>query len=150
MNVLRRRGGGAGASGQSLVEFSLAVTVFVFILLAIFDFGRAIFMYNGVSQAAREIARTTSVHPGSVALGDSPETAETVTAQGALVPGLQTPPTYECVNGSGTTYSAGYQCQSGTDYVKVTVSASFRPITPFISWLGNFTLSASSAIRIPG
>lgn len=148
MTLLRRPA--ERAAGQALVEFALAIVVFVFILMGIFDFGRAIFMYNGVSQAAREIARATSVHPGSLTLGDSLETQDAVTAQRALVPGMQTPPTYECVNGSGTAYAAGYQCQSGTDYVRVTVSASFRPITPFISWLGNFTFSSSSSIRLPG
>jgi Flp pilus assembly protein TadG len=131
------------------VEFSLAVTIFIFILMAIFDLGRAIFMYNGVSQAAREIARTTSVHPGALTLGDSIDTAETVTAQQALVPGLQVPPTYQCVDGSGAP-STNDPCASGVDYVKVTVTASFRPITPIISFVGDVTLSASSSIRLPG
>ena len=53
-------------TGQALVEFSLAFIVFVVLLMAIFDFGRGIFMFNGVSQAAREIARATSVEPGIV------------------------------------------------------------------------------------
>ena len=45
---------GAGR-GQALVEFSLAVTVFLLLVMAIVDFGRGIYMYNGVSQAAREV-----------------------------------------------------------------------------------------------
>jgi Flp pilus assembly protein TadG len=153
MSALLRPPRDARATGQALVEFALAVVVFVFLLMAVFDFGRAIFMYNGVSQAAREIARTTSVHPylsTTATLGQSPETQATITAQRALVPGLETPPTFECVNGSGVAYSAGYQCESGTDYVRVTTRASFRPITPLISWLGDFSLSSSSSIRIPG
>ena len=62
--------------GQALVEFSLAVTVFLLLMMAIVDFGRGIYMYNGVSQAAREVARTTSVHPGSP-LGSSTDATDT-------------------------------------------------------------------------
>ena len=38
--------------GQALVEFALAITVFLLLMMAIVDFGRGIYMYNGVSQAA--------------------------------------------------------------------------------------------------
>ena len=53
------------ARGQALVEFALAITVFVFLMMGVLDFGMAIYKYNGVSQAAREIARVASVHQGS-------------------------------------------------------------------------------------
>ena len=38
--------------GQALVEFSLAIMIFLAMLMGIFDLGRAIFAYNGVSEAA--------------------------------------------------------------------------------------------------
>ena len=34
------------------MEFALAITVFLLLMMAIVDFGRGIYMYNGVSQAA--------------------------------------------------------------------------------------------------
>ncbi len=74
-------------SGQALVEFSLAIMVFLVMVLALFDLGRGVYMYNGVSEAAREIARVTAVHPG-VTLGASTETADRIAVQRALVPGL--------------------------------------------------------------
>ena len=48
--------------GQSLVEFSLVLIPFLLILMGIIDLGRGIYTYNGVAQAARELARVTSVH----------------------------------------------------------------------------------------
>jgi Flp pilus assembly protein TadG len=47
--------------GQSIVEFALVLPVFVLILVGVFDFGRAIYAYNTVSQAAREGARLAIV-----------------------------------------------------------------------------------------
>ena len=141
--------------GQALVEFSLALVVFVLLVMAVFDFGRAIFTFNGVSQAAREIARTTSVHLGGdddAELGSSQETNETFVVQRALVPGLtfawQTDVT--CVDGNGVAHAARDPCVAGVDYVKVRVSAPYRPVTPLLNFLGQFTFEGFSTIRIPG
>ncbi len=40
--------------GQALVEFSLILIPFLWILMGIVDLGRGIYIYNGVNQAARE------------------------------------------------------------------------------------------------
>ena len=78
--------------GQALVEFSLAIIVFLMLLMGVFDLGMGIYKFNGVSQAAREIARAASVHPctnpDACTLGDSAEVAAVVATQKALVPGL--------------------------------------------------------------
>jgi Flp pilus assembly protein TadG len=131
-----------------VAEFALASTVFFLLLFAILDFGRAIYIYNGVSQAAREIARTTSVHPGTLTLGNSLETAETIAVQRNLVPGLSASPTFECVDDTGTAYPSGYQCVSGQDYVKVTVAAPWSPVAPLLNFLGSFNLQSSSSMRL--
>jgi Flp pilus assembly protein TadG len=47
--------------GQSLVEFALIVPIFVLVLIGIFDFGRAIYAFNTINQAAREAARLAIV-----------------------------------------------------------------------------------------
>ena len=49
-------------SGQALVEFAIAVIPFLMLLMAVVDLGRGIYMLNGTSEAARDIARVTSVH----------------------------------------------------------------------------------------
>jgi Flp pilus assembly protein TadG len=47
--------------GQALVEFALILPIFLLILFGLFDFGRAIYAYNTISQAAREAARLAIV-----------------------------------------------------------------------------------------
>jgi hypothetical protein len=51
----------ARCRGQSLVEFTLVVPLFVVMLFGIFDGGRAVYMTSVLSQAAREAARVASV-----------------------------------------------------------------------------------------
>ena len=52
-------------NGQGLVEFALILPVLVLIFMGIVDFGRAIYAYNAVSNAAREGARTGIVDQGT-------------------------------------------------------------------------------------
>lgn len=52
MRTFRRR-----ARGQSLVEFALILPIFLLMIMGVVDFGRAIYAYNAVSNAAREGAR---------------------------------------------------------------------------------------------
>jgi len=129
--------------GQALVEFSLSVLIFLVLVLSLFDFGRAIFMYNGVSQAAREIARTASVEY-SATVGASQEVTDTIDVQKALVPALGDP-VFDCVDSAGVSQPLD-QCDSEEDYVKVTISAPYSPVTPLLSFLGSFDLSSSSTI----
>lgn len=132
------------AGGQALVEFSLAIIIFLVLLMGIFDFGRGIYMYNGVSQAAREIARRTSVYP-SVTLGSSTQSQAVVAIQQGLIPGLQAP-TYACLTITGTA-SGNTPCASG-EFVQVTITATYRPIS-LLGFLGDIPLRASSSIQIP-
>ncbi len=62
--------------GQSMVEFALVLPIFVLILVGIFDFGRGIYAFNTISNAAREGARLAIVdqtvpHIQEVAAGAS-------------------------------------------------------------------------------
>jgi Flp pilus assembly protein TadG len=141
----RLRGARNDEPGQAMVEFALTVTLFVLLVMGILDLGRGIFVYNGVSEAAREIARVTSVHPGST-LGNSPETAAVVAAQQRFVWNLSNP-TFSCVDIDGTAISG--QCEPG-DWVRVDVSATYTPITPVLTVLvGTKVLSSSSSVQIP-
>jgi hypothetical protein len=140
----RRTSRGDGERGQALVEFSLTFLVFVTMLMGLVDLGRAVYAFNGVSQAAREIARATSVHPGTT-LGDSAQTAAVLATQQGLVQGLGSP-NFACVDIDGSAIAG--DCVPG-DWVKVSISATFQPITPVVSFLGAVTLSSSSSIEIP-
>lgn len=56
----RRRGD--GARGQALVETALVLPLFLLIVVALFDLGRATFAYNTLTNAAREGARMAIVN----------------------------------------------------------------------------------------
>ena len=132
-----------GARGQALVEFTLAVFVFLFLMMAIFDFGRAIMQYNGVAQAAREIARVTAVHEGTdftTSAGRSAETNAVIATQKLLVPNLQDP-TIKCVDIDGSVI-AGH-CVEG-NWINVHIVAPYTPITPLLGLVGTWDLFSSS------
>lgn len=48
-------------AGQALVEFSLTIVILWMVLIGIIEFGRIVWLYNTVSNLAREIARYTIV-----------------------------------------------------------------------------------------
>ena len=48
--------------GQLLVEFAIGATVFFFLVFAIVDFGRALYVYDLVGQSARVATRYASVN----------------------------------------------------------------------------------------
>jgi hypothetical protein len=81
-------------------------------------------------------------------MGDSFETNETIAVQVGLVPGLTVPKPFPCANDAGTNYGSSYQCVSKQDYVKVTVSAQWSPITPILAFLGSISLSSTSSMRL--
>jgi hypothetical protein len=108
------------------------------------DLARAVFTFNGVAQAAREIARETSVHPGTGALGDSPESQAAYATQAGIVPGLQTP-VYGCYSIDGVLQLD--TCQPA-DWVRVTASADFTPSLPVLTLLGTMTVSSTSSAEI--
>jgi hypothetical protein len=61
--ISRRRGEGEG--GQSLVEFTLVLPIFLLVLFAIVDFGMAFNAWITVTNSAREGARVGSVRAPS-------------------------------------------------------------------------------------
>jgi len=118
--------------------------IFLTIFIAMLDLARGVFMYNGVSQAAREIARETSVHSGAGLLGASPEAQAALAVQQSLVPGLGTP-TYECVDIAGAVQFD--TCLPG-DWVRVTATTQFYPVLPFLTAMGPFHFSSVSSAEI--
>jgi len=128
-----------------MVEFALVLPIFLMLLLAVFDLGRMIYMFNGVAEAARELARVTSVHPGTPgALGSTTQTASVLAAQKGLIPNLGNP-TFTCVDIDGS--SVTETCVAGMQ-VKVVILAPYRPVTPVLSLIGTIDLKSSSTFSI--
>jgi hypothetical protein len=153
--------GRAGQRGQALVEFSLAIIVFLTLIMGIVDLGRAIYTMNGTAQAAREIARVTSVHPcGSglfacATLGSSTQAGDVIATQQSLVPGLTfgTSTATSLANGitcvdASDNVIPDVACRS-EDFIKVQVRAPFSPITPLVGFFGSHNLTSTSRIQKP-
>jgi hypothetical protein len=145
MKRSRRRG------GQAIVEFALVLPLLFIFLMGIIDLGRGIYLYNGVSQAAREIARAVSVHPGAP-LGSSPEVAAVIDIQMNLVPGMADPRISSgskhfiwCEYPDGTKVGNGF----GTDgcaapnVVRVEVHANYEAVA-LLGFADPFDLMSSS------
>ncbi len=49
--------------GASLVEFSIAATVFLTVMFGVIEFGRALWTHNALADAARKGARYAVVNP---------------------------------------------------------------------------------------
>jgi hypothetical protein len=115
-------------------------------IMGVFDFGRGIYMYNGVSQAAREIARVTSVHPGTdptVKATWSQQMLDVVNTQKKLIPNLGDP-TIQCLQIDAVTPAP---CLPG-NYVQVTIVAPYRPVTPLLGLIGTWNMKSVSFVQI--
>lgn len=62
-------GRGRRSRGQALVEIALALPVFLLLVLGLFDVGRGVFMYAGLTNAAREGARLAIVNQDKALIG---------------------------------------------------------------------------------
>jgi Flp pilus assembly protein TadG len=117
--------------GQSLVEVALVLPVLLLILLGIFDFGRAVYAYNAVSNASREAVR--------LAIVDQNATAVSAEAQDAAI-GLDP----AAVSVSFSTTCAVIGCTA-----EVQVEYEWRAITPIIgSVIGPIDLASTTEMRI--
>jgi len=137
--------------GQAVVEFAVAIVPFMVLLMSVLDIGRGIYVMNGTAQAAREIARVTSVHMYATCcdLGSSANAQDVIAVQRSLIPGLEIDASSDivCVDASDAVIPDN-TCRPG-DFVRVHVSAPFSPITPLVSAFGDHTLESFSRIRIP-
>jgi Flp pilus assembly protein TadG len=133
--LTRRR---RGAAGQGLAEIALVLPVFLLLLMAIFDFGRAIYAYNTIGNASRAAARlaivsqdTTAIETRAMeqAIGLNPD--EVTVDTSALLDNCATdPPKIGCV-------------------VTVTVEYDWTPITPIIGTVvGPIPLSSTTSMPL--
>lgn len=142
--------------GQALVEFSLVLIPFMFLLMGVLDLSRAIYTLNGTAEAAREIARVTAVHPYDVCctLGTGTDAQGVISVQSKLIPGLQFTPSSDitCVDIADAVMPDA-QCEDGdTDnvrFVRVIVRAAFVPATPLAQLFGDHTFESVSRIEVP-
>jgi Flp pilus assembly protein TadG len=128
--------------GQALVEFALVLIVLIPIIFGIVDFGRGVYAYNAISNAAREGVRTAIVNQNVADI-------RTRSAQQATSLGLTTTPPTTCPSLNLKVDTNGGICVSfvmANDQTQdcsanlapgciaiVKITYPFAPITPVIS-----------------
>lgn len=126
--------------GQSLVETAVVLPVVLILLMGLFDFGRAIFAYNTVAEAARNGARVAVVN-------QTPADICAVAAQRAV--GLGLPAGCVTTGQVGVTISPPGGCTAINCLQSVTVTYAFTPLTPIVSaFTGPITVSSTSTVAV--
>ena len=124
----RRRG-----RGQALVEFALVLPILLLIILGVVDFGRAVYGFNTIGNAARSGGRVAIVSQTDASIKTAAITAaislDTQPSDVTIVYGCGSPKTIGCI-------------------ASVTVSYTFRPITPIIGQIWS-TINMSSTTKLP-
>jgi len=133
-----------GAAGQSLVEFALVFPVLIIMLIAIFDFGRLVFAYNAITNAAREGARVGIINQTESSIQDeviNQGTSLGLVAGDVVVTYVESDaPTQPCPDDP----PKSLEC-----LVVVTVAYDWQAITPVIgSIVGPITVTAISEMPI--
>lgn len=126
MNLFRRR----FERGQALVEFALVIPIFLLLLVALFDLGRAVFAYNTLTNAAREGARLAIVNqyePSIIARAKQQTAIVELNDPSVDIDFFQVKP-----DGSPDTSVPCATIAVGCLAV-VSFEATYQPITPFVS-----------------
>lgn len=137
--------------GQALVEFALVIPLFLLLLMAVFDLGRAVFAYNSVTNAAREGARLAIVNQ-TPALIQQRVIAQTAVAETAspnvTVEFRKTTPNADYATNPVCNAYNGAAPKMALDCVAIVrFQTTFQPITPLISNIvfgSGVTLTATS------
>ena len=133
--------------GNTLVEFAIAATVFLTVMFAVLEFGRALWVHNALADAARRGARYAVVHPASdsAAVKNVVVYGDPAGGSNPLVSNLTT-------SNVNVTYS-GFGLSEGTATVSIT-NYQFQFVIPIVSTSiqmpsSGTTLTGESAGLIP-
>jgi len=133
------------ASGQGLVEFALILPLLLLILLGIFEFGRVLFIYSNLFNAAREGARYGVTSPRNYG-GISARAREFI----SLVPAEEVAIWVWYDSGPGTpTTTDPTQVVAGSSRVNVEVQYNVEALTPlFDPFIGPLVLENTASRTI--
>jgi Flp pilus assembly protein TadG len=145
--MLRMKSCRKNERGSTLVEFAIGVTVFLMAMFAVMEFGRALWVHNALTDAARRGARYATLHAA----------ASEANVKNVVVYGNEAGTGQPLVNNLSTTnvnvnYS-GFGLNEGTVSVSIT-DYQFQFVIPIVGTtitMPNYktTLTAESAGLIP-
>jgi len=144
----RDRRGAHDRRGQALVEFALVIPIFLLVLVALFDVGRAVFAWNTLTNAAREGARMAIVNQSTAMIRDR---AKSQTAIVELVDPTVAVGFYQVADDG--TPDLGDTCSPVAVGCLAVVSfeATYQPITPLIAnimFRDGVTFTAQSVLSV--
>ena len=135
-SILRRIKRILNAKGQSLVEFALILPILLLLILGIFEFGRAFYMKNTLTNAVRHAARTAVVNVAwnqNIVRQWTYSSVPTSWRSAAVIKSVQVTPTAPPASGSGAS-------------VTVTARVKFNTIVPHFAFpYKNYTTIAARA-----
>lgn len=138
----------ADESGETLIEFALALVVFLMTILGTAQFGLIVWQYNMMSNLAQEGARWASVHGNGSSSPASATAVQTFVQARSLGmnPSVSTfsvdPNTKVC-----TTTATDPSAVGGGGGICVKVQKNFSPLTRIIP-LGTLTLQATAQMIV--
>jgi len=115
----------SGERGAALVEFAIAATVFLAAMFAVVEFGRALWVHNALSDAARRGARYAVLHSAN-----DVEQVKNVVVYGDPAGGTQTTVPNLTTDNVTVNYS-GFGLNTGTVSVSVT-NYQFQFVIPIV------------------
>jgi len=134
--------------GQSLTEFALILPVLLLVIFGVLDFGRAIYAYNAVSNAAREGGRTAIVNQTTTDIRN--RAIQQATTLGIDSASTSCPPAGAsgvCIEFKNAALTANCLTSTGAlgCVAVITVKYSMTPLTPIIgSILGPIPITAQT------
>ncbi len=143
MLTLESRQPGRSQLGQSLAETAISLTVFLLLVMGIFDFGRAIFAYNSLSNAAREAARV-----GAISASTEADICRAAVTK-SFVPGAPDPAACPSPPPADLTVSISRGVAGDINQpVQVTLTYDFHAVTPLIGLIIGDPLTLTAASRM--
>ena len=133
--------------GSTLVEFAIGATVFLTVMFAVMEFGRALWVHNALSDAARRGARYAVVHPAT-----DVDAVKNVVVYGDPAGG-STPVVDNLTTANVNVAYSGFGLSGGTATVSIS-NYSFQFVVPMVGTSIQMpsyssTLTAESAGLIP-
>jgi hypothetical protein len=136
-----RRGATPRSRGQGLVEFALVLPIMLFLFMMLFDFGRAVYAYSTVADAARQGVRYAIVNQSTATIQD--KSAGAATALGIAPASVQV-----AFHPAGTTVGTCSPLDLGC-VAEVRVPYRWTAITPIIAdVIGQVDMSSTARMPI--
>jgi hypothetical protein len=151
VSLFRGWGNRRRSRGQGLVEFALAAPLIVLLIAGILDFGRGVYTFNTVSQAARSAARKAMVDQNRTdirteAIASAP-TLGLLSTDIAICFKTQDTAERDCDESFTDTCPRSQRMVGCLAIIKV--STTYRPFTPFVSALfSQIPVTATSIVAI--